>query len=435
MIELASIIIYIAAIIGVVAVSLMGKIHLGLLFLIPLFPLRNIVERMHQFPLGKDIIDIILLTMILGWSLAAMSKKEKIFQPSPFNKILFVMFVYTYLSVWKGSFYIGAAAPVTFSSVLLQNWKNYMILPLLYFITFNNIKNIKQMKWLVIAIVFSMLLMDYYTVRQIRWMSGIMSRVRIKGTFESLGANEVAAFYAMYTFVLLGIIMFKVKKFFKLFIAPVIACNLFCILFLYSRGAYVAVLASSAFLGLVKNKFILAGLLFIALFWNAFLPENVIERIRETQNEGGELDNSSQDRLELWEKGMNMFKRNPLIGAGYGVVSTLGFSVQDREAVYRDTHNIYVKILAEQGIIGIIILVLLFRLAFKSGWQLFKSADDDFLKGLGLGFAACVIAAVLCNFFGDRWTYHQVGAYFWVFLALVVRGNIITEEQLSRTET
>ena len=93
MVNLSTLIIFYTGITVVVALSLMGKINLSLLFLIPLFPLQNIIERLHQFPLGKDFVDIILIAMVLSWIFKSISNKEKFFKPSPFNKILIIMAV------------------------------------------------------------------------------------------------------------------------------------------------------------------------------------------------------------------------------------------------------------------------------------------------------------------------------------------------------
>jgi putative inorganic carbon (hco3(-)) transporter len=90
----------------------------------------------------------------------------------------------------------------------------------------------------------------------------------------------------------------------------------------------------------------------------------------------------------------------------------------------------FLKILVEQGVIGMFIFLSMFLIALKCGWRLYRDTEDPFFKGLGLGFIACVIATMTTNVFGDRWTYVQLGAYYWVFLALVVRSNIIIKEEL-----
>ncbi|MFH0926945.1 MAG: O-antigen ligase family protein [bacterium] len=432
MLSLIAITLYFVEIGGVLILSLMGKIYLSLLLVIPLFPLQNVVERFHKFPLGKDIIDILLIIIILCWGLRSSLNKEKLIEPTPFNKLIIVMAVFTFISLWWGTFYLRLPPPLSTSDLRVQNWKNYMIFILLYFIVVNNIKSIRQIKWLTLAMALSMIIMDYYTVKQIGGMTGLVSREKISGTFQWTGVNVLAAFYAQYILVLLGIIIIYRKAFYDFLFGSLVIVGLYITLFLYSRGAYLALFGGIVVLSLIKKKVILIPLILFLLFWQTILPKTVVERINYTQSEEGNLDSSSQGRLELWKEGLALFKKSPLVGIGFSSISIVGLS-----SGYKDTHNIYIKILAEQGIIGISIILLIFWLALKSGWKLYKNADDKFLKGLGLGFTACVVATIISNGFGDRWTFLQIGAFFWVFLALVERGNLlvkIEDEKLRRQE-
>ncbi|MCG2711691.1 MAG: O-antigen ligase family protein [Candidatus Omnitrophica bacterium] len=297
-----------------------------------------------------------------------------------------------------------------------------MIFPLLFFITANNIKNLKQIKWLVGAMVLSMFIMDYYTGNQIKWMPGLISRTKIHGTFVWLGPNEVASFYAAYSFVILGILFFDTNKIRRLFFSITICLNMYCMLFLYSRGAYLGTFVGAVLISFIKNKKFLILLIMVAMFWQVILPSTVIDRINETKTEEGTFDNSIENRLTMWEQSIKLFNENPIFGVGFNVIPFLGLRLGD-------THNVYVKILTEQGLVGVIIFVCFLILAIKEGWKLYGKADDNFLKGLGLGFVACSLSLIITNFFGDRWTYLQVGTYFWVFLGLVVRGNLITQEE------
>ena len=38
--------------------ALSGRLEWSLMFLIMLLPLRNVVEKLHAYPLGKDLIDV-----------------------------------------------------------------------------------------------------------------------------------------------------------------------------------------------------------------------------------------------------------------------------------------------------------------------------------------------------------------------------------------
>src|SRR3989338_9910971 len=108
--------------------SITGRVKYGLLFLIPLFPLQNIAEKLQQFPLGKDLNDVLLIAMIIGWVMYNNSHREPVFQKSPYNIILFLYFIFTYITLWRGSYFLGLPSPVNLADPRLQNWKNYIIL-------------------------------------------------------------------------------------------------------------------------------------------------------------------------------------------------------------------------------------------------------------------------------------------------------------------
>jgi len=411
--------VYLIYFLGIVVffLSVTGRVKYGLLFLIPLLPLQNVFVKLYQFPLGKDFNDILLMGMIIGWFLYKNSKKEHLFEKSSYNKILILYLIFTYIILWRGSSYLGFSPPLSPADSRVQNWKNYMILPLLFFLTFNNLKDLKDLKQLFLFMCFSILLMNFYTIRQISWITAWWSRVKLHGTFVWLGPNEVAAFYATYTFVLLGVFLLVKEKKWKIMLGILILLNFYCDLFLFSRGAYLATLLGFLFISVIRQKKLIIPLIIILIFWQSVLPKEVVERLQFTKQEG-QLDPSAQTRLILWQESIKYFKENPLIGVGFNVFQHLGLK--------RDTHNVYLRTLAEQGIIGLVFLLLIMILAFKRGWNLYKNAKDRFLKGLGLGFCACVIAVMVGNFFGDRWTYLQLGSYFWVFLGMVERGNLIT---------
>jgi O-antigen ligase len=303
-----------------------------------------------------------------------------------------------------------------------------MILPLLFFLTVNNIKDKKRMQWLVSIMVFIIFITGLYFFKNYRYIGKTIFREekRISGTLSYLGPNEWGAFHAHYFFVILSIFLVDKLKIIKriLFILAILF-SVYSILFSYSRGAYIALMAGLIFISLVKKRIFVIPLILFFIFWQSLLPPAVVQRINQTQTEEGELDHSAQTRINLWETGLDIFNLNPLLGIGFNTIPFVGL-----EGGFADTHNIYIKILAEQGLIGILIFLIILFLSLWYGWKLYKRADDTFLKGLGLGFVTCIIALMITNFFGDRWTYLPIGAYFWVFLGLVVRGNMIVDSEV-----
>ena len=188
---------------------------------------------------------------------------------------------------------------------------------------------------------------------------------------------------------------------------------------MFSRGEYLALITALLFIACFRSRKLFIPIILAFIFWHTIVPSSVVDRIKFTEHEG-ELDVSASTRLVLWEQSLQYFEQNPIMGVGFNVFAHVGMR--------SDTHNVFLRTLAEQGIIGIIFLLTIMILAIRRGWILYKKADDPFLKGLGLGFTACAIAVMVGNFFGDRWSHLPLAAYFWVLLGMVERGNALVQE-------
>lgn len=415
-------IIFYAGFIFTAIASLTGNVRLGLLFLVPLLPLQNVVNKLHEFPLGQDFNDILLLCMLFGWFVSKASKSSRLLASTPFTGILFLYLIFTYITLWMGSHFLHDAPPVNPADPRVQFWKNYMVLPLLFFITLNNLRDVKDMRKMMIVMCASMFLMNYYNVQQVADMTSWVNRTKVHGTFVDLGANEVASFYATYTFVLMGLLFFIKGKKEKAGLLILIGINFFIVLFMFSRAAYMATTVAFIFIALLRKKTLLIIPIILAVSWTTLLPKDVIERVTFSENEG-ELDDSAATRLVLWQQSIAYFQENPIIGIGFNVFSRIGLR--------KDAHNVFMRTLAEQGLTGFLFLITIMLLAMNRSWRLYRRARDPFLKGLGLGFCACVISNMIGNFFGDRWTPLSLASYYWVFLAMVERGNLIVDEESS----
>ncbi len=396
---------------------LRGRITIPLIFIIALLPLRNVIDRLHSLPMGKDFVDIMLIMMIIGWAVSSLNKGKSMFQPTPMNGIIFVMVSYTLLSLLHGSGYLGHYSAFDLSDPRTQAWKNYCILPLMFLLVYNNIEDEKWIWRIVIVMCVVMVLMDYYVVQQIRWYTNIVSRKKIGGTFVFLGPNEVAAFYNQYTVLLMCLWTAIKHKRAKLLLAGLIVINIFCILFLFSRAAYLGMAVGVGLLLLIRNRKLLIIFVLVLALWQTVLPKKVQERIEQTHDQYGQLDESAALRLIVWHHSMDLFSRNPVMGVGFGVFPYLGLELGD-------THNIYLKILAEQGIIGFFIFLILVIIMFIQGIVLYMYGETEMRRALGLGFVLCLVVMIVNNVFGDRWTYMEISSNLWVFAALVSRFNL-----------
>lgn len=409
-------IVYICAFV-VIFLTIFYRVEYGLFFLVPLIPLQPIWFKLFEYPLGKDLLDFLIIALLIGWFIRKKQNSEK--TPNFFPIFLLIIISFSGLFIGANEFSLNLDNPY------FRFWKNFIIMPILYLITFNNIREEKYIKILIFLMTLSMLANDFYFRNTFEWFKSehFYQKGRIS-TFEDLGPNEMASFVSQGTILLLGIWLTYKHKWSRYWIGFVILANFYVILYSYSRGSYLAVLAACIFLGLIKERRILFALLLVIVLWTSILPNSVVERINMTQNEQGELDHASQVRIDVWYEGLNSFAQNPL-GIGFAHYQSLGFGDTGK----RDAHNMFVKMIVELGIQGLSIYILLYLLGIRSGWNLYRTADNGLFKGLGLGFIACIIANIVCNLFGQDWMLFSVTTYYWVFWALVERARVITQER------
>lgn len=80
---------------------------------------------------------------------------------------------------------------------------------------------------------------------------------------------------------------------------------------------------------------------------------------------------STETRLEIFETGVNEFYKNPLLGSGIANYYKRLWNKKSRNIIIEDTvsitdpHNLYLYILVEQGIIGLLIFFSIFVVLFK----------------------------------------------------------------------
>src|SRR5215472_14776320 len=412
----------------VFVLSMFWRPQVGLYFLIPLLPLQTIRYRIMDLPLGNKLIDLLLLGVILG----ALFKAGFRFEKTPMNKILLLFGIFCYVQLWRGAFYMNTDPPLALSDPRFSNWKNYMAMFIIFVVVVNVIKEVKQIQILIVLMCLSVLAVDkgYYGTLSDRDTSHFSYEVRDGGPLGYAGVNGVATFEAEFMIFLLGLAAYQKRKSLKMAMWALVAFTGYCVMITFSREAYAGVLIGLLFLGLLKQRWMLIALAVFLFSWQSFVPVAVQERVNMTYDkEDQQLDSSAQDRVDIWNDAMYMFHQNPLLGEGFDT-----YRLQHRVSIYTDTHNYFLKVLVEMGIAGLLFFLFLLAKATRLGLKLWRSAQDPFLKSLGLGFALMMACVFVVNFFGDRWLYVEVNGFMWVLLACVVRGQLIENQRLAAAE-
>lgn len=416
-----ALILWIAEIVGFL-LSAFWRPSIGLYILIPLLPLQTIRYRLHDYFLGSQFIDVLLLGVIIG----LVRLRLPVFPKTPISRLLWLFVIYTYLSMIRGSFFLGVDLPLWFSDPRVSEWKNYVVdLTLIFFVTTSAIRTKRQMGILIACMCVGCLMLAKGLHNNIadRDFSAFSYELRDDGPMGFAGVNGLAALAAQMGVFLTALLFVANRLWQKIGYLGVLAGCLYCLLFALSRGGYAAFLIGVIFLGFIRNRSLLIITFAFLLGWQGFVPTAVRERIFMTE-ENGEMDHSAAARVSLWEEGMRVFQADPVFGTGFNT-----YSYGEHVGGYGDTHNLYVKVLVETGLVGLTLFLTIFFRLFKIGFSLYRWGSDPFLVSLGLGFAGLMVAALIANFFGDRWMYFQITGYTYALAALCVRGMQMTEEE------
>ncbi len=144
------------------------------------------------------------------------------------------------------------------------------------------------------------------------------------------------------------------------FLAAILVCG--------SRGALVGAVAAGA-AALVRNPRKSAALMMLVLLISGliyFLPEATKDRVESGWE--WEQDGTASHRVYLWKQGLKMFKDYPVLGVGphnYPIVRFDHYRENDPKPGPFAAHSVYIEALTELGLLGVLLLILLFGLFFR----------------------------------------------------------------------
>ncbi|MGA8940722.1 MAG: O-antigen ligase family protein [Acidobacteriaceae bacterium] len=405
-------------------VSLGGKPVLGFYYMMPFLPYRTLRDHFLSFPLGENMLTILVITVIVG----ALIHGKRL-PKSKLYAIWLVMGIYLYVSMWIGSALGNAPAPLWLSDINFVTWKDYMLIPLVFVAAGLVIEDRKAIRVVVIITAISLLFIDRSSLLESLSRSWTVfdESKRDSGPL-AYGPNQTGAFLAQFAMFFWGVVEFANNKKVKAVGYCLVAITLLSTMYTFSRGAYLSVLLSVLILGLLKDRKLLLVLGVFLLVWQSVVPAAVRERVTMTETSNGQLEASAEERVELWDHAERAFLSSPIIGTGYATFQ-LGEHVDD----LKDTHNWYVKVLVETGIIGMLMVLFLLQQLLALSYRLFKRATDPLYRGLGLGLLLATCACMVANCFGDRWTYLEITGLLWVLVGAALRATQLMESEGNNT--
>ena len=185
-----------------------------------------------------------------------------------------------------------------------------------------------------------------------------------------------------------------------------------------SRNAILAFAIGCVVLSITYN-WKLIYLLIVSIATSLFIPR-VLERIKEIIDPTQNL-----SRIKIWGIALKMIKEHPITGIGNGNFVTLYDSYVKKypDLEYPDykhmpSHNSYLKVESELGIIGIISFLGILLSTIQKLIKLIKVEKDRFLSLFFMGFLASVISFLFMNLSDNLFFIPKVTSYFWLVIAI-----------------
>lgn len=251
-----------------------------------------------------------------------------------------------------------------------------------------------------------------------------------KRAFSTLGQPNFLGSFLLLTLILpLYLIKKNNKVYSKILLGLSFGIQFLALIFSGSRGAWMGFLVGFLFylgyLFLKRNKRILifGGLVFIIFILALFLGTNTFSQRFKSSfdfSSGG-----ASARISLWLASFDGIKKNPW---GYGIENQKDVLVSYYEAdwgtfnkvnvMFDRAHNIFLDILLEVGIIGLIICLVFVLFIFR---LLFNNIKNEKNKDLSLIIFISLLSYLVSLFFGFATTVSAL--YFWLFFSIIIVIN------------
>jgi len=317
----------------------------------------------------------------------------------------------------------------TYSSNIL-NWRKFLLLPIGIILFFDRHGQKQKTLNTIFFLIFSLTIINLiYKSNRVFFFNHDVIRYEI-GTTSSEGMFVSAALA-----IVLSSIISKTKQI-KIFeIACVIFLVSYIALFTTGRSGYLAMLVVLIFMAIkyIKvNKFlttlkswsliaIVAMLAMILLMSSKTSSDRIDTAIVELQlsekNANENVVTSIGQRIIFWKNTIEMVPKYFLLGAGTGAFkAAYTEQVADKTglvaAITQDPHNQYLKILIEQGLLGLVLFVAMIVRTLVDT----KLDNENYLLG-----SAVIFIWILTSCFNAHFTTFMEGTFIWGWMGLMNR--------------
>jgi len=308
------------------------------------------------------------------------------------------------------------------ATLALEGARVYIQYLLWYFVAANLIINHRQLDALATGLIATATILALIGIYQYivgvempaGWVdqaeAGVRTRVFSLVTSPNVLGSLLVLFIPM---TISRIINLKNRIHWQLIYAACLAAMLACLLFTYSRGAWLALAGALALYSILYSPKMFLVMALGGLAGLKFVP-GIGSRLSYMLSAEYMASSARAGRLARWSMGLDRLKENPWFGEGFG---RFGGAVAARRipgSFYVD--NFYLKTAVESGLIGLLALLWLLLNAFRLGIDAVRRLADHKTRLLAAGMLAGLTGVILHNGVENIFEVPMMATYFW-FLA------------------
>jgi len=312
----------------------------------------------------------------------------------------------------------------------------YAIFTLAFTLMVNTVKTKEQWTGLVSVFVFTAFLVSAYGVYQNffitktdqTWVDPNMFediKTRVYSTLDN--PNVLGQFLIMSIPLSITCMISAKRASSKTLYAIFTAVGAACLMFTWSRAAWVGVLMAVVILLVKKDKRFIALCIIGILLLPVLLPESMLARLTSI---GNTKDTSTTYRISVWTASIYMIRDFWLTGIGLGS-DTFSRMYQNYAlggaSFALHAHNFYLQWIADMGIGGLLLYVIIILTIFKSIVTINKS--DRFMKLAGYAVAGSLAGYLFQGMAETMWYTYRMILIFWIFAAFMQCASYISNSE------
>lgn len=306
-------------------------------------------------------------------------------------------------------------------------WAMYLVFVGFYFIIINTIKSKEQLYSLLKIFVIAGAFVALYGVLQYifgwntnnAWIDETMFEDTAMRVYSTLENPNVLGEYLLLVLPVAAVffLYFKPRNVAKWVYAAVFLLLALCLVLTQSRGCWIGFMLSVAlFITFYNGRW--WGILPVLLVLLPFIvPQSIVERVMSI---GNMEDSSTSYRVFIWMGTLGMLRHYWLGGVGMGEVAfNKVYPFYSYNAIIAPhSHNLYLQLLVEAGICGLIVFIVIMFIFFKRMSSVYLPLKKKSLDSmLSLGMMSGVAGFLVQSMFDYTFYNYRVMAMFFMFMA------------------